>query len=66
MWDSATLSLELSIRPIRLAINIGGIPYLAKNERDMGHPSFAGEQEQVEDSVLKNGIHDSTGIALSY
>jgi hypothetical protein len=25
---------------MHLAVNIGGIPYLAKNERDMGHPSL--------------------------
>jgi hypothetical protein len=39
MWDSTALSLWLSIHPTHLAVNIGGIPYLAKNERDMGHPS---------------------------
>jgi hypothetical protein len=32
---------------MRLAVNIGGIPYLAKNERDMGHPSFAREREPI-------------------
>jgi hypothetical protein len=25
---------------MHLAVNIGGIPHLAKNERDVGHPSF--------------------------
>ena len=40
MWDSTVLSHRISIDPIHLAVNIGGIPYLAKNERDMGHPSF--------------------------
>jgi hypothetical protein len=34
MWDTTGLSLSLSIHPMRLAVNIGGIPYLAKNERD--------------------------------
>jgi hypothetical protein len=34
MWDTTGLSLSLSIHPRRLAVNIGGIPYLAKNERD--------------------------------
>jgi hypothetical protein len=34
MWDSSALSLLLSIHPTHLAVNIGGIPYLAKNERD--------------------------------
>jgi hypothetical protein len=40
MWDSTALSLWLSIHPIYLAVNIGGIPHLAKNERDMGHGGF--------------------------
>src|ERR1700728_488213 len=26
-----------------LAVNIGGIPHLAKNERDVGHPAFVWE-----------------------
>ena len=45
MWDTTALSLRLSIHPTHLAVNIGGIPYLAKNERDMGHPSFVRERE---------------------
>jgi hypothetical protein len=40
MWDTTALSLWLSIYPTHLAVNIGGIPHLAKNERDMGHPSL--------------------------
>jgi len=43
MWDSTALSLWLSIHPMRLAVNIRGIPHLAKNERDMGHPSSVRE-----------------------
>jgi hypothetical protein len=30
---------------MHLAVNIGGIPHLAKNERDMGHPSLVRERE---------------------
>ena len=30
MWETTALSLWLSIHPIYLAVNIGGIPYLAK------------------------------------
>jgi hypothetical protein len=26
---------------MHLAVNVGGIPHLAKNERDVGHPSLA-------------------------
>jgi hypothetical protein len=43
IWDTTALSLWLSIHPIYLAVNLGGIPHLAKNERDMGHPSFVRE-----------------------
>ena len=39
------LSLGLSIHPRHLTVNLGGIPYLAKNERDMGHPSFVREPD---------------------
>jgi hypothetical protein len=28
---------------MHLAVNIGGIPHLAKNERDVGHPSYHSE-----------------------
>ena len=40
MWDTTTPSLQLSIQPMHLAVNLGGIPHLAKNERDVGHPAF--------------------------
>src|ERR1700721_1247752 len=33
----------LWIHPTHLAVNIGGIPNLAKNQRDMGHPSLVRE-----------------------
>src|SRR3984885_8140951 len=39
------LPSDLSIHPMHLAGNIGGIPHLAKNERDVGHPSFVREPE---------------------
>jgi hypothetical protein len=42
MWDSTALSLWLSIHP-HLAVKICGIPHLAKNERDVGHPSLVRE-----------------------
>ena len=28
---------------MHLVVNIGGIPHLAKNERDVGHPAFVRE-----------------------
>jgi hypothetical protein len=44
MWDSTALSLRLSIHPMPLTVNIGGIPHLAKNERDMGDQSLVRER----------------------
>ena len=41
-----------------LSVNIGGIPYLAKNERDMGHPSFIREREGT------IGIHSEPQICF--
>jgi hypothetical protein len=32
---------------MHLTVNICGIPHLAKNQRDMGHPSFVREPEQA-------------------
>jgi hypothetical protein len=32
---------------MHLAVNIRGIPHLAKNERDVGHPSFVGEPDRT-------------------
>ena len=43
MWDTTAPSLRLSIHPIHSVVNIGGIPHLAKNERDVGHPAFVRE-----------------------
>ena len=43
MWDTTAPSLQLSIRPVHLAVNLGGIPHLAKNERDVGHPAVVRE-----------------------
>jgi hypothetical protein len=45
MWDTTALSLWLSSSSMYLAVNVGGIPHLAKNERDVGYPSFVGERE---------------------
>src|ERR1700744_3641624 len=43
MWDTTALTLWLSTHQRHLTVNIGGIPHLAKNERDMGHPALAWE-----------------------
>ena len=43
MWDTTALSLLVSSQLMHLAVNIGGIPHLAKDERDVGHPAFVAE-----------------------
>jgi hypothetical protein len=43
MWDTTALSLWTLDSSDALTVNIGGIPHLAKNERDMGHPSLVRE-----------------------
>jgi len=40
MWDTTGLSPKPSLAVIKLEGSRGGIPHLAKNERDMGHPAL--------------------------
>jgi hypothetical protein len=51
IWDTTALSLWLPTHPMHFAVNVRGIPYLAKNERDMGHPSFVKEQEVLRQAL---------------
>jgi hypothetical protein len=46
MWD--TTNVEHSVHRMNRESEgkSGGIPHLAKNERDMGHPSFAWRQKE--------------------
>src|ERR1700722_11832737 len=53
MVATTSLSLCLSIHPTDLSVNIGGMPHLAKNERDMGHPSFVRQPEVKSAAWLK-------------
>jgi hypothetical protein len=46
MWDTTALSFQLSIYPTGLAVNIGGILHLAKNERNVGHGGFRFQMQQ--------------------
>jgi hypothetical protein len=41
MWDTTAADLDFSAFR-ELPIEIRGIPHLAKNERDMGHPMIRG------------------------
>jgi len=42
MWDTTAPYLK-ALTQLTTKINVRGIPHLAKNERDVGHPGFIGE-----------------------
>src|ERR1700733_7264905 len=43
MWDTTNLNLFPDLR--KKQVESCGIPYLAKNERDMGHPTLCGRDK---------------------
>jgi hypothetical protein len=45
MWDTTALGPEIFSGADRLDVEVRGIPHLAKNERDMGHPGFVALQK---------------------
>jgi hypothetical protein len=51
MWDTTAADLHSSV-PWELPIEIRGIPHLAKNERDMGHPLIRGTTRFFDRRVL--------------
>jgi hypothetical protein len=49
MWDTT----RLNVKSFESQVERSGIPHLAKNERDMGHPSF----------VVRRVIDPQTAVA---
>jgi hypothetical protein len=46
---------------MHLVVNLGGIPHLAKNERDVGHPSLVREPEADRCGIdFKGGVLTQT------
>src|ERR1700733_8102790 len=43
IWDTTTLHLFLS--KVGKKVKVRGIPHLAKNERDVGHPTLCGRDK---------------------
>jgi hypothetical protein len=43
MWDTTALHVPLSKAGKK--VEVRGIPHLAKNERDMGHPTLCGREK---------------------
>jgi hypothetical protein len=43
MWDATALHVPLS--KVGKKVEVRGIPHLAKNERDMGHPTLCGKEK---------------------
>ena len=46
MWDTADLTFLAYWAQNRSELKVCGIPHLAKNERDVGHPSFVVSSEK--------------------
>jgi hypothetical protein len=44
MWETTTLHVPLS--EIGKNVKVRGLPHLAKNERDMGHPTIPGRDKK--------------------
>jgi hypothetical protein len=42
MWDATALDVPLS--KVGKKVEVRGLPHLAKNERDMGHPTLCGRE----------------------
>jgi hypothetical protein len=55
MWETTALDVPLS--KVGKNVKVRGLPHLAKNERDMGHPMILG-RERPHDS-WKGKTHDS-------
>jgi len=52
---------------MHLAVNLGGIPHLAKNQRDVGHPRSTGKVEFLESATLASSMPVSqTTIRVRY
>jgi hypothetical protein len=44
MWETTALHVPFS--KIRKKVKVRGLPHLAKNERDMGHPTLCGRDKE--------------------
>jgi hypothetical protein len=44
MWDATALHVPLS--RVGKKVEVRGLPHLAKNERDMGHPTILGREKE--------------------
>jgi hypothetical protein len=44
MWETTALYVRLS--EIGKKVKVRGLPHLAKNERDMGHPTILGRDKR--------------------
>jgi hypothetical protein len=45
MWDTTALYVRLS--KVGKNVKVRGIPHVAKNERDMGHPTIPGREKRA-------------------
>jgi hypothetical protein len=61
MWETTALHLPLS--KVRKNVKVRGLPHLAKNERDMGHPTIPGREK--EDPGVVEGLAVAFSITVS-
>jgi hypothetical protein len=45
MWDATAIHVPLP--KVGKKVEVLGIPHLAKNERDMGHPTVRGREKEI-------------------
>jgi hypothetical protein len=63
MWETTNLNLFFDLPKMR--VERFGIPHLAKNERDMGHPTILGREKDVpEESVLYGAVENLKIVTL--
>jgi hypothetical protein len=54
MWDSTMLTAKCHRANRELEGKSSGIPHLAKNQRDMGHPSFVADVRESDGAFFRS------------
>ena len=65
MWDTTDVDRSVYRVNLQLEGRSRGIPHLAKNERDVGHPAFVREQEAHHSCGFKTANAIQIGILAS-
>jgi hypothetical protein len=63
MWDATALHVPHS--KVGKKVKVRGIPHLAKNKRDMGHPTILGREKDVpEEPLLYGAVENLKSVTL--